>query len=504
MNSERSLLRTPRGFRQAHEVLRRIAPLTLALIILLNPVRLCAQPDRSGPPKMGPPPSLKLPPIRHLELSNGIKVLLLEKHAVPLVQVNLVIKAGALMDPDGKAGLASMTASMLTEGAGSRNSLEFADAVDFLGADISASSGFSIMGISLHTPLAKLDSSLLLLADVARRPRFPADELERMRKESLTALLQWRDEPRMLASVLFNRTLYGEHPYGRPTGGTAATLRAMTADDLRKFHGGYIVPGNTTIIVVGDVTGDAMVPKLESAFGDWKGEPAQPPAVPAIGQVREKSLLFVDKPGAAQSVIQIGRVGVPRLTDDYYAIVVMNTILGGSFTSRLNMNLREKHGYTYGAGSRFDFRPLPGPFVASASVQTAVTDKSLVEFVKELKGILDPVPAPDVERAKNYVALGFPGDFQSVSQIAAKIEELVIYGLPDDYFNKYIDRILAVTPSDVERVAKKYIDLNNIAFVVVGDRKEVGDSVAALKLAPAKFLTVEDVLGPAPAVEGGK
>ena len=183
---------------------RRIVLIGAALIALVHPLRLSAQPDRSGPPKMGPPPVLTLPPIGHLALSNGIKVLLLEKHTVPLVQVNLVVRAGALMDPDGKAGLASMTASMLTEGAGGRNALEFDDAVDFLGADITATAGFSVMGIALHTPLAKLDSALSLLADVARRPRFPVEELERMRKERLTALIQWRAEPRMLASVLFS------------------------------------------------------------------------------------------------------------------------------------------------------------------------------------------------------------------------------------------------------------------------------------------------------------
>jgi predicted Zn-dependent peptidase len=484
--------------------LRSLTIILVAFTLLLHAGEVSAQPDRSAPPKLGPPPSLRLPPIRHLALSNGIKVLLMEKHAVPLVQVDLVIRAGALMDPEGKTGLAGMTISMLTEGAGSRNALEFADAIDFLGADVSATSGFSITGISLHTPLAKLDSALALLADVTRRPLFPAGELERLRKERLTSLVEWRDEPRMLASILFNHTLYGEHPYGRPSGGTAASLRGITVDDLKTFHDGYIVPGNTTMIVVGDVTSDEMIRKLERAFGDWTGEPAPAPPVPAISQLKGKSVLFVDKPGAAQSVIEIGRVGVPRLTDDYYAIVVMNTILGGSFTSRLNMNLREKHGYTYGAGSRFEFRPLAGPFVAAASVQTAVTDSSLVEFTNELKGILKPIPPSDVERAKNYVALGFPADFQSVAQIATQIEELVIYGLPDDYFNRYTERILAVTPADVERVARKYINPDNLAFVIVGDRKEVGQSVTALKIAPEKFLTVEDVLGPAPVIDEGK
>jgi len=489
--------------RRPHGI-RPLEAMLLAVALVLNTCDVSAQPDRSGPPKLGPPPSLRLPPIRHLALSNGIKVLLMEKHAVPLVQVDLVIRAGALMDPEGKTGLASMTADMLTEGAGSRNSLEFADAIDFLGSDISASSGYSITGISLHTPLAKLDSALALLADVTRRPLFPAAELDRLRKERLTSLIEWRDEPRMLASVLFNRTLYGDHPYGRPTGGTASSLRGMTVEDLKRFHDGYMVPGNTTIVVVGDVTEGEMMPKLEQAFGDWKGEAAPAPPVPPISQIKGKSLLFVDKPGAAQSVIEIGRVGAPRMTDDYYALVVMNTILGGSFTSRLNMNLREKHGYTYGAGSRFEFRPFAGPFVAAASVQTAVTDSSLVEFMNELKGILAPIPPSDVERAKNYVALGFPADFQSVGQIATQLEELVIYGLPDDYFNHYTEKILAVTPQDVERVARKYVTPDNLAFVIVGDRKEVGGSVSALKIAPEKFLTVEDVLGPAPVVEEGK
>ncbi|HUI09656.1 MAG TPA: pitrilysin family protein [Bacteroidota bacterium] len=476
----------------------------VALVATILPFSLNAQPDRSGPPPLGPPPSLRLPPIQHLSLANGIRVLLMEKHEVPLVQVNMVIRGGAIMDPPGKTGLASMTAAMLTEGAGRRNSLQFADAVDFLGADISASSGTSFMWIALHTPLERLDSALALFADVIRRPLFPPEELERNRKERLTSLIEAREQPQTLASVLFNRTLYGDHPYGRMNGGNATSLASMTADDLRKFHDGVIVPASATIIVVGDVTPAEMMPKLEGAFGDWKGEAAAPPSLPPINQLPEKTLLFVDKPGAAQSVIDIGRVGVPRLTDDYYAIVVMNTILGGSFTSRLNMNLREKHGYTYGAGSQFDFLPMAGPFVARASVQTAVTDSALVEFMKELKGIRDPIPASDVERARNYVALGFPASFQSVAEVAAQLGELVIYNLPDDYFNRYIDRILAVTKADVERVARKYIDANDMAIIIVGDRKEVGESVRKLNLAPAKFLTVEDVLGPAPVVEGGK
>ncbi|MEW6511335.1 MAG: pitrilysin family protein [Bacteroidota bacterium] len=464
-----------------------------------------AQPDRSAPPKLGPPPALKLPPIQHLKLSNGIPVVLLEKHAVPVVQINLVVRGGAVMDPPDRHGVASMTAAMLMEGAGPRNALQLADAIDYLGARIGTGAGQHTSGINLHTPLAKLDSALTLLSDVARRPSFPLPELDRKRKERLTALTQWRDEPRALASVLFSRTLYGSsHPYGVPTMGNEASLRSMTPGDLKKFHSDYFVPSNVTVIVVGDVSGTMIMPKLEKAFGSWKGKAAAPPSIPSVGQIKEKTLLLVDKPGAAQSVIMIGRVGVKRITDDYFPIVVMNTILGGSFTSRLNQNLREQHGYSYGAGSRFEFRPLPGPFVASASVQTAVTDKALVEFMNELKGMLEEVPDTDLDRAKNYVALGFPGDFQSVGQIAGQLEELVVYNLPDDYFNKYIGRVLAVTKEDVLKAAKKYITPDNLAFIIVGDRSEVETGVTALELAPPTFLTVDEVLGPAPAVEGGQ
>jgi predicted Zn-dependent peptidase len=467
-------------------------------------VGLFAQsPDRSKSPELGPPPSLKLPPIQHLKLSNGLPVVLMEKHQVPLVQINLLVKAGSAMDPAGKNGLASMTAAMLDEGAGSRNALQLADAIDFLGADLSAAAGQHTSVIALHTPLTKLDSALALMADVALRPTFPAEELERQRKERLTTLLQWHDEPRAVASVLFNRTLYGtKHPYGLPAIGEEKTLRAFRAEDLKKFHSTYFHPTNATLIVVGDVTAKTIMPKLEAAFGQWEAGKAPTATWPGIEQVQKRQAYLVDKPGAAQSEIRIGRIGVPRLTEDYYAIVVMNTILGGSFTSRLNNNLREQHGYSYGAGSFFDFRPLPGPFLASAAVQTAVTDKALVEFMKELNGILQPVSDEELIRARNYAALGFPQDFQSVAQVAGRLAELAIYDLPDDYFNNYIRRILAVTKEEVQRVAKKYLDPEKVAIVVVGDRKEIEKGIRAFNLGPVQVMTIQEVLGKPPVMKG--
>jgi zinc protease len=469
----------------------------------LTPVH-AQKPDRGKPPKLGPPPTLKLPPIQHFRLSNGLPVLLLEKHEVPLVQINLLVKVGSTADPPGKSGLASITASILTEGAGSRNALELADAIDFLGARLEASTGEHTTVVTLHTPLNKLDSALALLADVSLRPRFPGEELDRMRKERLTTLIQWHDEPQAIASVLFYKTLYGNHPYGLPSIGNEQSLRSFTAEDLRQFHERYFHSNTATLIVVGDVTAQSILQRLETAFGQWTSGESPSPHLPDIEQIETREVYLINKPDAPQSEIRIGRIGAPRMTDDYYPILVMNTILGGSFTSRLNQNLREQHGYTYGAWSTFDFLPLPGPFVVGAAVQTAVTDKALAEFMKELNGILQPVSDDDLSRAKNYLALRYPENFQSVAQIAGQLSELVIYDLPDDYFNNYVPHILAVTKEDVQRVAKKHVDPEKMAIVIAGDQKQIESGVKALNLGLIRDLTVDDVLGKAPTIEKEK
>jgi predicted Zn-dependent peptidase len=240
---------------------------------------------------------------------------------------------------------------------------------------------------------------------------------------------------------------------------------------------------------------------LDQWFGGW--DPGRVPTVvvPPAPQVGPRTVYIVDKAEAPQSEIRIGRVGLPRKTNDYFAATVLNTVLGGSFSSRLNQNLRETHGYTYGAGSSFDFRPSPGPFMAASAVKTDVTDESLTEFMKELNGILQPVPAEELARAKNYVALGYPGDFQSVQQIAGKLAEMVVFDLPANYFNTYIDRVLGVTASDIARTGRSAIDTEKLVIVVVGDRASIEKDVTALGLGPVKNLTIEEVLGKKPTVE---
>ncbi|MGD2217375.1 MAG: pitrilysin family protein [Gemmatimonadales bacterium] len=478
------------------------AAVGLTLVLMTATTTQAQVPDRSAPPELGPPPALVLPEIQRAALSNGARVIMLEKHNVPLVQVNLVVGTGYASDPQAMIGLASMAADMMDEGAGGRDALQLADEIEFLGARLYVGAGGHQTVMGLHTPLSRLDAALELMAAVALRPDFLSEELERKRLERLNQMLQARDEPRAIASVIFDRALYPDHPYGHPAIGYPDVVRAMTVGDLERWHETYFRPNNAFFVVVGDVTMNEIKPKLEALFGDWRRGRIPSIDWPEAEQVTNRTVYLVDKPGAAQSEIRIGRIGVPRLTDDYYALVVMNTILGGSFTSRLNQNLREEHGFTYGARSYFDFAQLAGPFQASSAVQTAVTDAALTEFMKELNGILEPVPEEELERAKNFVALRFPSRFQTVAGIAGQLTELELYDLPDDYFNEFVERILDVTQADVQRVARNYIVPDQMAVIVVGDRVTIEEGIRALDLGPIENLTIEDVLGPAPQIGG--
>jgi zinc protease len=474
----------------------------LALVLVLASVGLFAQsPDRSKPPAVGPAPTLKLPQIQKRQLSNGLPVWIVELHEVPVVQVNLIVMAGTAEDPAGKYGIASLTTAMLTEGAGSRAALEIADAIDFLGADLGASSAIDSSAIRLHVPVARLADALPIMADVALRPTFPKDELERLRQQRLTTLIQSRDDAATIAALAFSRVLYGQtHRFGTATMGTADTIKAFTVDDLRAFYAATFRPDNATLLMVGDVTPDKALPLIETSFGGWKASGPRPmhPQFPTVPARARREVYLVDKPAAPQSQIRIGSVSVPRSTPDYFPIQVANTILGGSFSSRLNMNLRETHGYTYGASSAFDMRIQPGPFFTAAGVQTDKTSESLTEFFKELNGILQPVPAEELARAKNYVALRFPGGFETTGDISRRLEEVLTYHLPDDYFSRYVPSINAVTGNDVQRVARTYIQPDKLAVVVVGDRKVIEPGIRALNLGPINTLSIDEVFGAAP------
>jgi len=479
--------------------LRRLFLSVLVAVALVVPAASQA-PDRSQPPKPGPPPALKLPPIQKKALASGVPVWIVEMHEVPVVEVDLLLGAGAAADPAGKFGAASLTSAMLDEGAGTRTALEIADAIDYLGATLNTNSSFDASSIGLWVPVARLGEALPIMADVALRPTFPQQELERLRKERLTGLLQARDDPRAIVDQAFPRIVYGaQYRYGVSAIGTPAAVKAMSAEDLRSFYGTYYRPSNAALVVVGDVKAETVMPMLESAFGSWKaaGSAPPPPALPDAPQLAARQVYIIDKPGAPQSQIRIGDVGVARSTPDYFTIEVLNTILGGSFTSRLNQNLREQHGYTYGANSAFAMRMAAGPFLAGAGVQSDKTADALREFFNEFNGIAKPVPADELARAKNYVALGFPGQFETTGDVTRKLAELIIYHLPDDSFSTYTPRIEAVASAEVLKAAQKYIQPGRFAVVVVGDRKTIEAGIRALNLGPVKVLTVDEALGPA-------
>jgi predicted Zn-dependent peptidase len=458
-------------------------------------------PDRSRPPVPEPPRPLRLPPIQRFTLSNGLPVSLVERREVATVEVVLVVKTGAASDPPSRAGLAAFTADILDEGAGGKDALGLADAIEYLGAGIRTGAGWDFSTVALSVPVARLEAALGLMADVALRPDFPARELQRLRRQALTALLQARAVPGQVAAQALAQAVFGGHRYGQPAGGTAASISAMRVEDLRAHHGRHYAADNASLVVVGDVTREAVAPLLEKAYGSWaRGTAAAATALAAPRQVTERRLVLVDKPGAAQSVLRVGRVGPPRSTPDFHELEVMNTLLGGSFTSRLNDSLREQHGYAYGAGSSFGYRQAGGIFQAAADVQTQSTSEALAELMKELQRIGTPPTAEEAERARNYLALGYAEEFETNAQVASKVAEQIVYGLPEDFYATFVPRALAVGPAEIQRVGPA-ADPTHAVIVVVGDRKAIEPGLRALGLGPIVVRTVDDVLGPAPRVE---
>lgn len=466
----------------------------LALLVFQSPAIAQNAPiDRSHAPVLGPPPKVSLPPITTRQLPNGLKLMIVEQHELPLADFILVVGSGGTVDPSGKPGVANLTTVMLTEGAGKRSSLEIADQQAFLGIGLNTNSNWDASTISLHTPVAQMDSALALFSDVVLRPSFPATEFERIRKNRLTDLIQIKDRPTVIANQAYASILYGaSHPYGQPLIGTETSINSIATADLVDFYKTHFFPNNSTLIIVGDVRPDQIEQKIASMFGSWQQGAVPTYHLADAPKAGGTTVYLIDKPGAAQSSFRIGSIGVPRSTKDYFALTVMNTILGGSFTSRLNQNLRETHGYTYGARSIFDMRRAAGPFTASAEIVAAKTDSGLIEFMKELNAIRDTVPAAELQKTKRYLQLGLPADFETTQQIAGALVPVALYNLPLDYYNNYVQSIEAITQADVQRVAREYINPASLAIVIVGDRKSVEAGIKAVNAGP---LSIRDFTG---------
>jgi zinc protease len=436
--------------------------------------------DRSSMPKPAVTPRFALPPIHRSKLASGLELMVVEQHELPTVNVSLLVRAGSAANPPDKLGLAGLVAAMLDEGTERRTANEIADELAGLGSSLSIRADWDTTRIGLFTLKRHLARSLDIFTDVLLHPTFPDEELNRQRSQALTNLVRLRDQPGALASLAIDATLYGEaHPYGRPESGNESTLKSITRDDIAAFYHTQFRPNQASLIVVGDVTVAEIARHLESALAEWKPSDVEPARVPAPPERPATAITLVDKPGAAQSVISIGQLGVLRTSPDYFQVLVMNTIFGGQFSSRLNMNLREEKGYTYGARSSFEWRQQPGPFVASASVQTAVTAPALAEFLKEFADLTGgrPVAEKELEFAKASITRGFPANFETSRDIAGRIEDLVEYGLPNDYYNTVVPKVSAVTGDEVMRAAKKYIEPEYLSIVLVGDRSQIEESV---------------------------
>jgi predicted Zn-dependent peptidase len=475
---------------------RRAALALLLLAAAFGPSALAQQaPDRSKPPGIGQPPPLNLPPLEKRTLTNGLPVWIVRTAKVPVAHLQLVVRGGTGADPVQKFGIASLTADMLDEGAGKRTALEIADAVDYLGAELASSAASDASYVDLHVPVARLADALPIMADVVVRPTFPESEVKRLRDERLTSLLQAQDDPDELIELAFPRLLFGPaHRYGTASIGTAAALKGFTVEDLKAFHAAQYRPGNAVLIATGDLTADVLVRQLEQTLGSWTGAASTMTKLAEAASPTGRRVVLIDKPQAAQSQIRIGTVGVPRSTPDFFALRVLNTILGGSFTSRLNANLREQHGYAYGARSTFDMRRAAGPFYAAAGVQTDKTADALKEFFNELTRIHETVPPDELEKAKNYLALALPRSFETTREMASSLAQLYVYDLPEDFYATYRDRVRAITAADVKRAADRYIVPDKLLVVIVGDLKIIEPAVRALNLGPVSISAATDVM----------
>jgi zinc protease len=468
--------------------------LTLALLLPLAAAT-------ATPPPLGPVPEFRLPEPDRATLSNGLPVLLIRTGDVPLADVRLVVRAGATADPRTRPGLADWTTSMLLEGAAGRDPLAFAEAVDQLGARLSANTGWDASVLSLHAPLARLGPALALMADAALRPDFRPEEWKRLSEQRATAFLEARHDPGSLRRFAVARAVWGpEHRYGLPIEGSPASLAAATLDQVREFHRTRWRQDRAFLVVAGAGDRATVLPLLERAFGAWKGQGGAP-AEPTIAAARTRKprkgfeVVLVDRPGAAQSVLAAVGPAPEALRPLDPANNVMNTLLGGSFTSRLNDNLREQHGYAYGARSGFDLRRRGGVFEARTSVATDVTAKALREVLNELERIRTDAPSAEVERARTYFALSFPQDFATAAAVAAFWAEVEVLGVDLERVRGLLPGALRVDGKALAASATRDVRPGELVYVIVGDRAKVEKDLETAGLPPTQHWTVDDLLG---------
>jgi zinc protease len=416
-------------------------------------------------------------------------------HKLPMVTVVALVDAGAARDPVGRDGLAALTAKLLLEGTAQRDGAALIDAFERLGASVEAGAGWDTAVVQLTALRTNVQASMDLLREVLRAPAFPEREVLRLKAERQAERLQVRTEPRELADESFERFLYAaDSRYGLPEGGRTASIGAITRDDITSFYRGMYVPQGLTVIVAGDMTADESVALVTRAVGDWTGTPAQTPPINDAPRRATRHVQVVAKDDAPQSELRIGHRGVPRGHPDYFKLVVMNAVLGGLFSSRINLNLRERHGYAYGAHSSFEWRRGSGPFVVSTAVESGVTADATREVLLEIERMrAEPITADELSLATSYLAGVFPIRYETTAAIANALTALAAYGYPDDYFDTYRDKITSVTTAEVLAMARAHLHPDELLVLAVGDPNVVTDPLAKLGLGPVNVIAADDM-----------
>lgn len=449
--------------------------------------------DRTIVPAPAPVRPFSLPAVDHRTLGNGLALFTAVQPHLPLITVRLLIDAGAATEPNRAGGLATLTANALEAGTTRRDAEELSWALESAGAELHVSVGWDGAALSLTFARAHADIALRTLSEIVRDSAFPADELQRMRNEQLGEILQRRSEPRSLANDMTGRFLYAaQSPYARPLIGSRDSVQNLDADSARAFWKVRYAPTGSALILTGDLDAGTIA-LAEDVFGEWN-VPA-PPQFPidASPFATGPRIHIVNRPGSVQSELRFGHVGLPRNTPDFFPTIVMNTILGGAFTSRLNLCLREKHGFTYGVRSAFNFRRSPGPFTIQTAVATDVTVRAVEETLREVAAMREHGPTADELRsAIDYVSGIMPLEWQTTDQVATRLSELSLFNLPDDYYDTYRDHINNVTMHEVQRVAREHVRPDHMAIVVVGDAEQIEPPLRKLGFGPVEVMSLDE------------
>jgi zinc protease len=452
--------------------------------------------DRKTMPAAGTPPAVQFPAVQRTSLANGLKIMLAERHSIPVVNFALIVDAGYASDKGGVPGTSSLAMAMLDEGTARRTSLQISDELARIGADLSAGSGLDTCSISLSTLKDKLDPALDIYADVILNPAFPPADFERLQKLQIAQIGQEKDSPFGMALRVLPKLIYGaDHPYGSPfTGsGTEASVAQLTRNDLVKFHKAWFRPGNATLVVVGDTTMAEIRSKIEKVFESWPASNVPAKEIKPVVLRTKSAVYIIDKPGAPQSMVIAGEPAPPSSDPEAIAIETMNDILGGDFVSRINMNIRENKHWSYGAQSVLVGAKGQRPFIVLAPVQSDKTKETIVEIAAELDGIIGkkPITADEFQNAKASKVLGLPGQWETMAAVQASLGDIVRYGLPDDYFQKYSGRVQKLSLDDLAKAAKKVVHPEAVIWVVVGDRAQIEPKIRELGFSEVTVIDVD-------------